>query len=57
MSDHDFTPLVARLREAACQAVKGGTIAQSAPHPDAEFLELCVSCVRRCSAVRPIFLA
>jgi hypothetical protein len=41
MIDHDFTPLVSRLREAARQAVKGGAIAQSASHPDAELLELC----------------
>jgi hypothetical protein len=41
MSEHEFTTLVSRLRDAACQAAKGGAIAESAPHPDAELLELC----------------
>jgi len=41
MSTHEFSPLVARLRDAACQAVKVGAIAEGAPHPDAELLELC----------------
>jgi hypothetical protein len=41
MSQHEFGPLVARLREVAREAARGGPMAQPAPHPDAELVELC----------------
>ena len=43
MSEHEYSPMVARLRQLARTAARSGEVMSTEPHPDAALLELCAT--------------